>query len=216
MLVRAYLRASSRGQDANRAKGALKTFAKDHGLKIAGFYAENESGASLKRPELFRLLSDCEPGDVLLTEQIDRLSRLNAADWEMLKTEIANRQIRVVALDLPTSWAMARPEVDAFTERMFSAVNAMLLDMLAAISRKDYEDRRRRQREGIEKAKTAGAYRGRPVDEARNRAIGKMLKVGQSWSTIQNATGCSRSTIARIAAQEREAGRRESSGSGSK
>ncbi|WP_281805536.1 recombinase family protein [Methylocystis echinoides] len=216
MLVRAYLRASTDEQDANRAKGALKAFATEHGLKIAGFYAENESGASLKRPELFRLLADCEPGDVLLTEQVDRLSRLNAADWEMLKAEIANRQIRVIALDLPTSWAMARPDVNAFTERMFSAVNAMLLDMLAAISRKDYEDRRRRQREGIQKAKSAGAYKGRPVDEARNGAIAKMLEGGQSWSTIQKAAKCSRSTIARIAAQEKEAGRHESSRGGLK
>jgi DNA invertase Pin-like site-specific DNA recombinase len=36
---------------------------------------------------------------------------------------------------------------------MFSAINAMLLDMLAAVARKDYEDRRRRQAQGIEKAK---------------------------------------------------------------
>ncbi len=34
----------------------------------------------------------------------------------------------------------------------------MMLDMLAAVARKDYEDRRRRQREGIEKAKALGGY----------------------------------------------------------
>jgi hypothetical protein len=46
--------------------------------------------------------------------------------------------VRVVALDLPTSWLMARSETDAFTERMFDAINGMLLDVLAAIARKDY------------------------------------------------------------------------------
>ena len=40
----------------------------------------------------------------------------------------------------------------------------MMLDMLAAVARKDYEDRRRRQAQGIVKAKAAGAYRGRPED----------------------------------------------------
>jgi len=43
-------------------------------MTIAATYTENESGASLKRPELFRLLEDCQPGDLLLVEQVDRLS----------------------------------------------------------------------------------------------------------------------------------------------
>jgi DNA invertase Pin-like site-specific DNA recombinase len=199
MFIRAYLRASTNEQDAMRAKGPLKAFAIRNGLTIAAFYAENESGASLKRPELFRLLADCGPGDVLLIEQVDRLSRLNAADWEKLKAEIAARQVRVVALDLPTSWVMAKADADPFTARMFQAINGMMLDMLAAVARKDYEDRRRRQAEGVEKAKAAGAYKGRPVDAKRNAAIAQMLKAGQSWSNIQEATKCSRSTIARIA-----------------
>lgn len=199
MFIRAYLRASTNEQDAMRAKGPLKAFAIRHGLTIAAFYAENESGASLKRPELFRLLADCGPGDVLLIEQVDRLSRLNAADWERLKAEIAARRVRVVALDLPTSWVMAKTDTDQFTARMFEAINSMMLDMLAAVARKDYEDRRRRQAEGVKKAKAAGAYKGRPVDAKRNAAISEMLKAGQSWSSIQAASGCSRSTIARIA-----------------
>ena len=36
---------------------------------------------------------------------------------------------------------------------MFDAINGMLLDMLAAVARKDYEDRRRWQKEGQAKAK---------------------------------------------------------------
>jgi DNA invertase Pin-like site-specific DNA recombinase len=43
---------------------------------------------------------------------------------------------------------------------MFAALIAMMLDMLAAVARKDYEDRRRRQAQGVAKAKAAGAYRG--------------------------------------------------------
>lgn len=76
MFVRGYLRASTVEQDAQRARGDLERFAADRGMRIAAFYVENESGASLQRPELFRLLADCQPGDVLLVEQVDRLSRL--------------------------------------------------------------------------------------------------------------------------------------------
>ncbi|TPM31459.1 recombinase family protein [Mesorhizobium sp. B2-3-4] len=198
MFVRAYLRASTKEQDASRARADLVSFAKDKGLRIAATYVENESGASLARPELFRLLADCQPGDILLIEQVDRLSRLSAVDWERLKDEIRQRRVRIVALDLPTSHSMATAGDDDFTARMLEALNGMLLDMLAAIARKDYDDRRRRQAQGIQKAKGEGKYRGRPEDEQRNAAISKMLKSGQSWSSIVAATGASRSTLARL------------------
>lgn len=166
---------------------------------IAARYTENESGAKLDRPELFRLLADCRPGDVLLVEQVDRLSRLNGADWEQLKAQIAAKRVRVVALDLPTSYQLMQPGGDDFTVRMLDAINGMMLDMLAAIARKDYEDRRRRQAQGIVKAKAEGIYRGRPEDVKRNDAIATMLRAGQSWNSIIAATGCSRSTLARLA-----------------
>lgn len=199
MFVRAYLRASTKEQDASRARDDLEAFATERGLAIAATYLENESGASLQRPELFRLLADSRPGDVLLVEQVDRLSRLNAADWERLRAEIRQRQVKVVALDLPTSWQLANANSDDFTARMAEAINGMLLDMLAAIARKDYEDRRRRQAQGIETAKAKGAYVGRPEDTKRNAAIEAMLRSGQSWNTIIEATRCSRSTLSRLA-----------------
>jgi len=198
MNARAYVRASTDEQDAGRAREQVEAFAAERGLPIVGTYVENESGAKLARPELFRLIADSRPGDVLLVEQVDRLSRLSDADWRKLRAELEARQIRVVALDLPTSWQRAAPG-DEFTARMFAALNAMMLDMLAAVARKDYEDRRRRQAQGIVKAKAAGAYRGRPEDTARNAGIAGMLRSGMSWTAIQEATGCSRATIAKVA-----------------
>ena len=170
----------------------MRAFAAERGLTVAAWYTENESGAQLARPELFRLLNDACPGDVLLVEQVDRLSRLTSADWERLKAELTARRVRVVALDLPTSWSMATNTADEFTNRMFEAINGMLLDMLAAVARKDYDDRRRRQAQGQAKAKAEGRYRGRPEDTKRNAGIAGMLTAGQSWGAIQNATGCSR------------------------
>lgn len=199
MFVRAYLRASTNEQDAKRARADLASFAAEHGRKIVAWYVENASGASLQRPELFRLLDDCVEGDVLLVEQVDRLSRLTSADWEKLKLAMAERHVRVVALDLPTSWAMASAQPDDFQARLFDAINAMLLDVLAAVARKDYEDRRRRQAQGIATARAEGKYRGRPQNNDRNAGIKAMLKKGATWSSIQAATGCSRSTLSRLA-----------------
>jgi DNA invertase Pin-like site-specific DNA recombinase len=199
MFVRAYLRASTKEQDASRAKEQLEAFAASYGLTIAATYLENESGASLKRPELFRLLADCREGDILLVEQVDRLSRLNAADWESLKDEIKRRRVKIVALDLPTSHSEMKRGVDDVTARITEAINAMLLDVLAAVARKDYDDRRRRQAQGIAKAKADGKMKGRPEDAERNAAIVDMLAKGMSWTAIQKASGCSRSTLSRLA-----------------
>ncbi len=204
MFVRAYLRASTKEQDARRAKADLQRFVDERGLRIAASYVENESGASLQRPELFRLLSDCQNGDVLLVEQVDRLSRLNAADWEKLKAEIAAKRVRVVALDLPTSHQLIQPGGDEFSTRMLDAINGMMLDMLAAIARKDYEDRRRRQTQGIEKAKASGTYKGRPEDAERNAALMEMLRKGHTWNSIVAATGVSTSTLSRLAKRIKE------------
>ena len=44
--VYAYLRASTKEQDANRANDALMQFAEDKGLTVSVKFIENESGAS--------------------------------------------------------------------------------------------------------------------------------------------------------------------------
>jgi DNA invertase Pin-like site-specific DNA recombinase len=66
---------------------------------------------------------------------------------------------------------------------MFAAINSMMLDMLAAVARKDCDDRRR-QAQGISKAKAAGSYRARPENTRRNAGIGHMLADGASWTAM--------------------------------
>ncbi len=59
MYIFGYLRFCARS-DASRAQQRLKAFALEHNHRVAGWYVENASGASLQRPELMRLLSDAE------------------------------------------------------------------------------------------------------------------------------------------------------------
>ncbi|EWC41919.1 recombinase family protein [Stutzerimonas stutzeri] len=202
MFIRAYLRASTDSQDANRAKDALVQFATDNGHKIAAFYTENESGTKLHRPELFRLLDDSHDGDVLLIEQVDRLSRLSPDDWASLKTIIAAKKVTVVSLDLSTSHAALKPTQgqDDFTKGMINAVNGMLLDMLAVVARKDYDDRRRRQAEGIKKAKDRDVYKGRQVDQSLHNRIKECLDAGKSIRKTAEIVGCAVSTVQRVKA----------------
>ena len=46
---------------------------------------------------------------------------------------------------------------------------------------------------------------GRPVDTDRNEGIARLLASGQSWSAIQDVTGFTRATIAKIAKRDRPA-----------
>ncbi|WP_257020079.1 recombinase family protein [Psychrobacter sp. BI730] len=100
MFIRAYLRASTKEQNAKRAKSELIALAKDHGHKIAAFYVENESGATLVRPQLMQLIEDAHKGDVILVEQIDRLARLNQADWDTLKRMLSEKKLSIVSKEL--------------------------------------------------------------------------------------------------------------------
>ena len=208
MFIRGYLRASTIEQDAGRAREQLSSFANEHGHVIASWYADNASGATTQRPELLRLLSDAQPGDVILIEAVDRLSRLSLSDWQQLRGQIDSQGLRVVSLDLPTSYAaMTTAAGDDFTGRMLDALNRMMLDVLAAVARKDYEDRRKRQRQGIEKARGEGKYAGRKKDVALRQRIGEMLEAsrgsGSNFSIrdIAKMLGCSPTTVKAVKAE---------------
>jgi len=199
MFIRAYLRASTDEQDAGRALLSLEQFATDHNKAIANVYLENASGASVDRPELMRLLKDARNGDVLLVESIDRLSRLPVEDWQKLKAAIDAKGLRIVALDLPTSHqGMQDTKGDEFTGRMLGAINSMLVEMMAAIARKDYEQRRERQAQGIQKAKAEGKYQGRPVDIDLHKRVKELLKAGLGIRATARHADCSTTTVLKI------------------
>lgn len=200
MFVRAYLRASTDDQDAARAREALRTFAAEHGARIAATYIENASGALLDRRELLRLLADAEPGDVLLVEAVDRLTRLDRVTWDQLRDRIAQAGLHVVSLDLPMTHALISPAAagdDGYQEWMTRALSQMLLDFLAATARKDYEIRRTRAAQGIAKAKAAGLYKGRPRDERLHARIRECLDRGMSVRGTARLLECSTSTVNR-------------------
>ncbi|SFX15962.1 Site-specific DNA recombinase [Pseudomonas sp. NFR02] len=148
-----YLRASTKDQDANRAKVALELFAVEKGLSIVGVYAENISGTKLNRPELLSLLDTAESGDVLLVESVDRLSRLSQADWDTLKATIKAKGLRLVVADLPTSHMLV--EAKGITGQIMDVINNMLIDLMATMARLDQEKRVERIKQGLENKKAA-------------------------------------------------------------
>lgn len=119
--------------------------------------------------------------------------------------------MKVVALDLPTSYQLlAQTNADDFTARMLSAIN----DMLAAIARKDYVYRQRRQAQGIQNAKERGAYKGKGKGKGINKELHQRILVcldnGMTIRETATATKAGISTVQRAknmrAAQSTEAG----------
>lgn len=201
MYIFGYLRASTSDQNAKRAQITLQSFVQEKGLRVAGWYIENKSGASLQRPELLRLLDDTAKGDAIIIEQIDRLSRLDEQSWFTLKDMLNKKELKVISLDLPTSHiALSSQMTDEFTGSMIKAINNMMMDMLAAIARKDYQDRRRRQAEGIKKAKEEGKYRGRQPNLELHEKIYQLRVINKlSISDTAKLTNVSERTVIRVA-----------------
>ncbi len=169
-----YLRASTKDQDAHRAKVALEFFAVEKGLSIVGVYAENISGTKLNRPELLSLLDTAESGDVLLVESVDRLSRLSQADWDTLKATIKAKGLRLVVADLPTSHMLV--EAKGITGQIMDVINNMLIDLMATMARLDQEKRVERIKQGLENKKAADPE-WKPSGKGRNAA---------KWAEVQS------------------------------
>lgn len=188
-MIYAYLRASTSEQDATRAHDAISEFCSNYYQTVDHWIIENASGTTLERPELNKMLDSMNAGDILLIEQVDRLTRLQAED----------KRINLVSIDLPTSYeALKTPQ--GITLSFLGIINNMLLDILALTARKDYEDRRRRQAEGIKKAKAQGKYKGRqPSPEiaiACRRAL-ELVAMGVKKAEAAKAVGVSSATFYR-------------------
>ncbi len=160
MVARVYLRVSTDAQDLERQE-AITTAAKAAGYYVAGIYRESASGARADRPELLRMIGDLQPGEVVIAEKIDRISRLPLPEAE-----------RTGGLDTGQRRKHGRPRRGrsirpggrgprASPHRAGSrADHAFRLALQMA--RDDYEDRRERQRQGIELARQSRAVQGPP------------------------------------------------------
>jgi DNA invertase Pin-like site-specific DNA recombinase len=195
-----YLRASTKDQNANRARIALEAFAGDKGLNIVDVYAENISGTKLNRPELMRLLDTAQPGEILLCESVDRLSRLSQPDWETLKATIKAKGLRLVIADLPTSWEMA---TDGITGEVMRVINDMLIELMQTMARLDQVKRVDRINEGL-KNKRIAEPEWKPAGKSKNAALWEQVKSlmvkhpTMSADQIAKLADCGVATIYRI------------------
>lgn len=62
-------------------------------------------------------------------------------------------------------------QTDPVTCAMITAINNILIDLMAAISHNEWLSRRQRQKQGIERTHTLGKYRGKQADYDRHQKV---------------------------------------------
>jgi DNA invertase Pin-like site-specific DNA recombinase len=188
-----YARVSSDDQDLTIQREQLV----EHGCDVVLF--EKASGKSREaRPELEKIMSVIGKGDALVVTKFDRLGR-NMLDMLMISEELKTKGANLVSLaeQIDTSTAMGNA---------FFQITGIFAEMERGRIRE-------RQREGIERAKAAGVYKGRPpsIDyrEIRRRAAN-----GETPTAIAKAMGCARQTVYRALSPDVKSGQRSAKVSG--
>ena len=199
--ARVYLRVSTDEQDLARQE-TIVSGARSAGYYVAAVYREKASGARADRPELIRMVADLQPGEVVVAEKIDRISRLPLPEAERLVEAIRAKGAR---LAVPGIVDLSELVADSagVARIVIEAVQDMLLRVALQTARDDYETRRERQREGIEIAKRAGRYTGRKPDVAHHRRIVALREAGMSIARTAELAGCSIAQVKRVTAAHR-------------
>lgn len=173
-----YARVSSTGQslevqvDQLRAAGATKIF------------EEKVSGTSQRgRDQLAAALNYVREGDVFFVTRLDRLAR-SMTDLREIVDRLIAKKVEFKAIQ--------QGAIDTS-----SSGGRLMLNMLAAVAEFETDLRRERQMEGIEKAKAAGVYKGRPRS-IRLEDIRALEAEGLGPAAIAKRLGIGRSSVYRL------------------
>ena len=199
--ARVCLRVSTDEQDLARPE-AIVTATRGAGYYVAAVYREKAAGARADRPELLRMIGDLQPGEVVVAEKIDRISRLPLAEAERLVDAIRAKGARLAVpgiIDL-SDLVAGSAEVARI---VLEAVQDMLLLVALQTARDDHEDRRERQRESIEIARRAGWHTERNADAAQHRRVVSLREAGMSIAKTAELAGCSVAQVKRVTALHR-------------
>jgi DNA invertase Pin-like site-specific DNA recombinase len=152
-----YARVSTDDQDLTVQREALKAA----GVSSRLIFKETASGTKREgRDELNRMLELAHEGDTIVITRIDRLAR-SMKDLQDIVHELKEKGVLLKATEQPIDTS--------------NSMGKMFFDMLGVFAEFETNIRRERQAEGIAKAKSKGAYKGRKrsVDRERVKELGE-------------------------------------------
>ena len=178
MTMVGYGRVSSTGQSLDVQVDQLR----DAGCEE--IFAEKKTGTTTDgREQLEQALKFVRKGDVFVVCRLDRLAR-SIVDLRKIVDQLEAKSVGFRCLQ--------QGSID--TTR---AEGRLLLNILASFAEFETEIRKERQREGIDKAKADGRYRGRPqsIDPSR---IAELEAEGLGASAIAKRLGIGRASVYRL------------------
>lgn len=152
-------------------------------------FEEKQSGSSVNRPALEKMLEFLWEGDEVHVWSIDRLAR-SMSDLLQIVQEIKNAGASLYFISENLKFTGKSEEDDA------AAV--LQMHLLGAFAEFERSIIRKRQREGIQKAKAAGKYKGRAPSVSRED-VRRRLELKLPVSQIAREMQISRSTVYSIA-----------------
>ncbi|HAN5200962.1 TPA: recombinase family protein [Escherichia coli] len=176
---------STDAQDLERQE-AITTAAKAAGYYVAGIYREKASGARADRPELLRMIGDLQPGEVVIAEKIDRISRLPLPEAERLVASIQAKGARLAVPGVVDLSDLAA-EAQGVAKIVLEAVQIMLFRL------------------ALQMARQAGRYKGRRADPKRRAQVVALRKSGYSINKTAELAGYSAAQVKRIWAEVSQA-----------
>ena len=179
MAIYGYHRTSTKEQHLDRGINEITEFCKDNHYKLEKIDTDQQTGKNFSRPRYTVLRDDIlREGDTLIITEVDRLGRNKKDTVEELRM-LANRGIRVMILEIPTTLQDLSKMDNAMAKMKLETVNHMLIELYAAMAQAEVEKKEKRQREGIEQMKARGGWDkyGRP----RIKQPDNWKEVIQSW-----------------------------------
>lgn len=173
-----YARVSSSGQSLEVQEAQLIA------AGCTEIFKEKKSGTTTDgREQLEAALKFVRKGDIFVVTRLDRLAR-SITDLRQIIDRLTEKQVDFRCLQqsgLDTTKAEGR----------------LMLNILASFAEFETELRKERQREGIDKAKAAGVYKGRPktIDASQIKAL---RDAGVGGTEIAKRLGIARASVYRM------------------
>lgn len=164
MAIYGYHRTSTTEQHLDRGIREITEFCHRNHYKLEKIYTDQQTGKNFNRPRYIVLRDDIlREGDTLIITEVDRLGRNKKDTVEELRI-LANRNIRVMILEIPTTLQDVSKMDNSMARMILETVNHMLIELYAAMAQAEIEKKEKRQREGIEAKKMRGDWDnyGRP------------------------------------------------------
>lgn len=159
------------------------------GVEVEKTFTDKCSGKDTNRPQLKALLEYVREGDEVHVHDISRMAR-NLEDLIGLVKQLNSKGVSI----------RFHKESLSFTGEQ-NAMQELLLGVLGSVYQFERSMLLERQREGIQKAKEAGKYKGRPQQVDREKVL-ELIAGGLSIRKTAAQLGIAVSTVQRVKAGE--------------